>query len=290
MIQPLSDREWEILLERIKAQRCVPFLGAGASYGALPLGAEIARELAEKYQYPLEDRDDLIRVAQYIAVEYGDSLYPKELILKRFAGAKPPDFSQPDEPHGVLAELPLSVYMTTNYDDFMFQALKNRYKDPRREFCRWNDALKNRPSAFDARPRYQPSPANPLVYQLHGHTDPHSLVLTEDDYLLFLDAMRDPKLLPAAVRTALSESSLLFIGYRLADWNIRVLLQGLRRGLLRNLSVMVLVPPRNEDPERQRKVQDYLDRYYAMQDLRVYWGTVRTFCAELRRRWEASTQ
>ena len=114
--------------------------------------------------------------------------------------------------------------------------------------------------------------------------------MTEDDYLLFLDAMCDPKLLPAAVRTALSESSLLFIGYRLADWNIRVLLQGLRRGLLRNLSVMVLVPPRNEDPERQGKVQDYLDRYYAMQDLRVYWGTVRTFCAELRRRWEASTQ
>ena len=135
MIQPLSDREWEILLERIKAQRCVPFLGAGASYGALPLGAEIARELAEKYQYPLEDRDDLIRVAQYIAVEYGDSLYPKELILKRFAGAKPPDFSQPDEPHGVLAELPLSVYMTTNYDDFMFQVLKNRYKDPRASFA-----------------------------------------------------------------------------------------------------------------------------------------------------------
>ena len=67
------------------------------------------------------DDGDLVRVSQYIAVQY-DPTYPKELILKLFEKAQPPDFRTADEPHGVLADLPLSVYMTTNYDDFMVRA------------------------------------------------------------------------------------------------------------------------------------------------------------------------
>ena len=36
---------------------------------------------------------------------------------------KSPDFRAPSEPHAVLADLPLPIYMTTNYDDFMVKAL-----------------------------------------------------------------------------------------------------------------------------------------------------------------------
>ena len=132
------------------------------------------------------------------------------------------------------------------------------------------------------------------MYHLHGHTDPNSVVLTEDDYLTFLAAMQDPNLLPESVHRAIASSSLLFVGYRMADWNIRVLLQGLRRigqGLAHkgNLSVMVLVPP--DGPEgTQEKMQDYLDRYYAAMDMRVYWGTARQFCGELGARWKQCSQ
>ena len=42
MTSTLTDKDWEILLRRIPLGKCVPFLGAGACYGALPLGAEIA--------------------------------------------------------------------------------------------------------------------------------------------------------------------------------------------------------------------------------------------------------
>jgi hypothetical protein len=284
----LSGRDWDILLRRISRGDCLPFLGAGACFGTLPLGAEIAREWAEQYSYPMSDPSDLVRVSQYLAVEF-DPRFPKELVVERLRGG-PPDFHEPDEPHGVLARLPLPIYLTTNYDDFMVQALNRSYRDPQRESCRWNDLIRDEPTLFDRKPDYRPTVANPLVFHLHGHTDPRSIVLTEDDYLMFLAAMHDPDLIPDSVRRAIAESSLLFIGYRMADWNIRVLLQGLRRlgmGFSRNgnLSVMVLFPPDGPDEVRQ-KMQSYFDRYYAAMDLRVYWGTARQFCGELATRWE----
>jgi len=293
MTSTLTDRDWEILLKRISRGSCVPFLGAGACYGALPLGGEIAREWAERFHYPMADNADLVRVSQFLAVQY-DLTFPKELVLERLGNGSPPNFRAADEPHGVLADLPLPIYLTTNYDDFMVKALTSRWRDPKREFCRWNELIREQPTLFDKEPNYEPTVARPLVYHLHGHSDPNSVVLTEDDYLTFLAAMQDPKLLPDAVHKAIASSSLLFIGYRMADWNIRVLLQGLRRigqGLAGkgNLSVMVLVPPDGPDGTQQ-KMQDYLDRYYAAMDLRVYWGTARQFCGELGSRWKQRSQ
>jgi len=295
MTSALSDREWGILLRRVSTGRCVPFVGAGACHGALPLGGDIAREWAKEYHYPFTDDSDLVRVAQYLAVEF-DPCTPKELILERFVRAESPDFHSPDEPHAVLAELPLPIYLTTNYDDFMVQALKGKYREPRRDYCRWNELTRMQPTVFEREPNYRPTPANPLVFHLHGHTDPNSLVLTEDDYLSFLASLQEPNLLPEPVRIALaSATSLIFLGYRLADWNIRVLLQGLRRlsqGLSNrdNLSVMVLLPPEGADAECQRKLQqDYMDKYYAAASLKVYWGTARDFCGELAARWKAQS-
>jgi hypothetical protein len=289
----LSDRDWVNLLKKIERGACVPFLGAGACYGALPLGGDIAREWAEQFHYPMSDTGDLVRVSQFLAVEY-DLTYPKELVLERLAKCSPPNFREPDEPHGVLADLPLKYYLTTNYDDFMVRALEGRLRNVQREYCRWNDLLRKEPTLFDREPTYEPSLSRPLVYHLHGHTDPNSVVLTEDDYLTFLAAMQDPKMIPDCVEKAISSSSLLFIGYRMADWNIRVVLQGLRRlgqgiGGRGNLSIMVLVPP--DGPEgTQQKLQEYLDRYYAAIDLRVYWGTARQFCGELASRWKQRPQ
>src|SRR5262249_31993337 len=149
------------------------------------------------------------------------------------------------------AGLPLPLYLTTNYDDFMVQALAKQDKDPRRDLCRWNPEIQDEPSVFEKEPGYQPTVANPLVFHLHGHTRPESLVLTEDDYLRFLAAMAgEQDLLPPPVQKGLATASLLFLGYRLADWNFRVLLQGLRPRAQR-MSVVVLKPPEGTDEVRQ---------------------------------------
>src|ERR1041384_7086880 len=75
----LQEADWNRLLRRIQSGKCTPFLGAGACYGALPLGADVAEELAQRYGYPFPDRD-LVRVAQYAAVQ-SDPNAPKEDVV-----------------------------------------------------------------------------------------------------------------------------------------------------------------------------------------------------------------
>lgn len=280
MSESLKDDTWTILLERIANQRCVPFLGAGASFPALPLGAKIATDWAQEYNYPGDNPTNLVEVAQFLAVQF-DPAFPKEKILKQLEGATPPDFNVPDEPHALLADLPLPIYLTTNYDDFMVRALKSRYRDPRREFCRWNSLIEDEPSVFDQ--DFTPTVANPVVFHVHGHTLTESIVLTEDDYLYFLAGLGNEKLLPRPIKLALSRSTCVFIGYRLADWNFRVLFQGLRAQSMAGTSIAVLKPP--GDDELARRQRAYLERYYANMKLSVYWGTAREFAAELRERW-----
>ncbi len=295
MPNALEERDWNLLLRRIKAGRCTPFLGAGACFGVLPLGSDIAQEWAQEHDYPLEDCRDLARVAQFLAVQ-SDPMSPKEEILERFfKNVDPPDFTQPDEPHGVLANLPLPIYMTTNYDDFMVQALKSRHKDPKREMCRWNKYIKDVFSVFDH--GFRPTAANPIVFHLHGHNKhekaAESLVLTEDDYLDFLvNISKDQDLLPARIQRAFTGTSLLFLGYGIADWDFRVLFRSLvgylERSIGRTHVSVQIVPGENGISEAQRaRAQEYLDHYFGELKIRVYWGTCREFTAELRKRWEA---
>jgi hypothetical protein len=292
MAGTLEDKDWDLLLRRIKAGKCTPFLGAGACHGVLPLGSEIARQWAEEYDYPMPDKYDLTNVAQYVAIQR-DPMFPKEEILDNWiSGAKAPDFDAEDEPHGVLADLPLPVYLTTNYDDFMVRALSRQGKKPRRELCRWNKYLKGRASVFDTASGYHPDPSNPVVFHLHGHDEvPESLVLSGDDYLDFLvNIWRDQALLPSRIQEAISGSSLLFIGYSLQDWSFRVLFRGLvmayERTLRRiNVSVQLLPVAKDLPEEAKAQVQDYLDSYFDEMEIRIYWGTARKFAGELRRRW-----
>ena len=58
-------------------------------------------------------------------------------------------------------------------------------------------------------------------------------------------------LMPAPLESALASFALVFIGYRLADWNFRVLLQALRPKSLRR-SVVVMVPPDGAADLRQQ--------------------------------------
>src|SRR5262245_10123584 len=128
MPNTLDENVWTALMQSINIGRCTPFLGAGAAFPAIPLGGQIAQAWAKEYGFPFDNPYNLVEVAQFLAVEY-NALFPKNLILQSINAAQCPDFKVLDEPHGLLAELPLPVYLTTNYDDFMAQALKRRYRD-----------------------------------------------------------------------------------------------------------------------------------------------------------------
>lgn len=291
----LEDLDWDRLLRRIRDGKCTPFLGAGANYGVLPLGADIAQEWARKFRYPLEDDKNLARVATYLAVQ-NDAMYPKELLLDNwFRNIKLPDYTNPYEPHATLASLPLPLYITTNYDPFMTEALKAAGKKPHRELCKWNNSIQDRPSVFDKDSNFKLNPDEPVVFHLHGHNEiAESLVLTEDDYLDFLVSVsKDNQLLPHQIQRSLSSTSLLFVGYSLADWNFRVIFRGVINSVeqsQKRISLTVQVPPTSpEDGTQSTKseVQTYLSKYFDQIDIRVYWGTAQDFMSELRVRWEA---
>lgn len=214
----LTESDWRLLIGRIRLGKCTPFLGAGACVPTLPLGGEIARRWATEDGYPLSDEADLARVAQYIAVT-SDGMAPKERLREEFSRLGEPDFDLPGEPHRTLARLGLPLYLTTNYDDFMSQALRREGRDVQRDFARWNNAPQVRDAPAVLRGKVVPTSANPVVFHLHGHFDvPESLVLTEDDYFTFLIATSsDRKLLPHQVSGAVSGTTLMFVGYRLAD-------------------------------------------------------------------------
>jgi hypothetical protein len=98
--------------------------------------------------------------------------------------------------------------------------------------------------------------------------------------------------LPAAIRGALASTALLFMGYSLSDWDLRVLLRGLVGSLGANLGfkcIAVQLPPSGLAEEMVEKGQRYLDVYFphlGKIKVRMYWGNIRKFSAELRRRWE----
>lgn len=278
----MNENDWEQLLWAIEEERCTPFLGAGACVPVLPTGLALAREWAAEHGYPLPDADDLARVAEYLAVQQVP-MAPKHAIRRKFLDVAPPAF-EGDEPHAVMARLPIPVYLTTNYVDYMAEALRQALRNPRVDFCRWTStpAVKNHPSQL---PRmFVPTAAEPVVYHLHGHIDvPQSLVLTETDYVSFLVELSRRRLLPHQIEKALANGSLIFLGYGFRDWDFRVIFRGLvaAQESVRELGVTVQLET-DDEPSRR-----YLENYFNELDLRVYWGTAQSFVQDLSRRWEA---
>jgi hypothetical protein len=294
-----NEGKWNTLIGKIKDGKCTPFLGAGTAHGILPLGAELSEEIlaeeeASSGPSPLTDRKDLARASQYIAVKREDSSWPKTRACENLRRRGTPDLDDPDEPHTVFAQLNLPVYLTTNYDNFMHMALQRKHPNAKQEFARWTSSLlEDHPSAFDS--GFNPDKDNPVVFHLHGHWGlPESLVMTEDDYLDYLvnvsrDLGNSPAnsaqrtILPLRIRRALTNSTLLFLGYSLNDINFRVILRGLVSALPLSARQFNLAVQFSDG--KCKEMEEYLVDYFGWTlQLSVFFGDASGFCAELRRR------
>ena len=264
----------------------MPFLGAGAAADTLPLGGDIARKWASEYGYPLPNNRDLAAVAQFVSIQE-DPMTPKEEISDLIRREPKPDLEDPGEPHNVLAMLPFPVYLTTNYDDSLARALEFQGKRPRVEYCRWNDFIKDLPSILDEGEFQIPLTDSPLVFHLHGKLDvPESIVISEDDYLAFLLRMGEYKdLVPSDVTAHWRRSSLLFIGYSIADLSFRVLFQGIQDFLGKSLARRHIAVQLGSGQSAEART--YLEKKLDNQNISVYWGSAREFVAELTSHWEA---
>jgi hypothetical protein len=116
-------------------------------------------------------------------------------------------------------------------------------------------------------------------------------VLTEDDYIEYLFQLAKGRsgrvssgsLLPPAVRFALRDKPLLFIGYSLEDWTFRVMFRTLLDGMpdsqrRRSISVQLEPPP---DPDGKGDSRVYLEEYFNRREITVFWESAASFASKL---------
>ena len=156
-------------------------------------------------------------------------------------------------------------------------------------------SLDSLPSLFEDKPDYEPTAASPLVYHLLGSDEQaDSLVLTEDSYLDYLvKVSAETERIPAYIWAALANSSLLFLGYSLRDWEFRVIMRGLvatreQRRKFKHVAVQLDVD--DVSAGATDEVQTFLQQYFQNAEINVFWGSAQQFVAELREQWEAASK
>ncbi len=321
-----AEQTWDELLLQIRTGNLTPVLGPELVSAIIGSREDIARRWVQRWQMPIahSSQEDLAQVAQYLRVRSAEGTVRARVqehlmdeIRQHQKRATPDDplWSLPEElvegpepapaikelgrrlrridpgdPHRVMATLPVKVYVTTGWTSFLEDALKEHDREPMVISFPWNQ-----PAETELPDVREPTPQRPLVYHLYGQLDdPWSLVLTEDDYFAWLSAWNSRrKSVPPLVRKALTAKSLMFLGYRLGNWDFRVVFQGIRNlggsDLLRlNRHVGVQLNPDSPAIEPEA-AQEYLESYLGEEKISIYWGTTRHFLDELRRRTGIAT-
>jgi len=227
----------------------------------LPSGRELAVYLTEKFDYPAtqicpkchhtdyQPDLDLARVSQYAVtlVKDGplyDALAPvfhrsfQPTCVHRFLSAlSAPQAERPQDKYPLI--------VTTNYDtliegalgegnyDLVFYNSKCKACEPGPRF--WHKApgqpAQRIESANDY--AYHFFERRPVILKIHGTVDPSNedlegFVITEDDYIRYLAEEPLENFLPSALLSKMrGKYHLLFLGYSLRDWNLRVFLRRL---------------------------------------------------------------
>jgi hypothetical protein len=304
-------KQWPAVLTSIREGHCTPIVGPGVLESLWGSTRDIARRWAETYRFPLapHDRDDLPQVSQFLAVnqypqfphaELEDQL--RQAILSRHGADLPPDADalglddlvaavgavrrerDRAEPHRLLARLPLPLYLTTNPDRLLEDALAAANRPADVALCPWNESIEQR----YMNEVQEGTKERPLVYHLFGRlNDRDSLVLTEDNYFDYLFGIaRNKDLLPEFVRKAVADSALLFLGFQLNDWGFRVLFRSIYhqegRSLLRRYAhVAVQIDPEEEQFLEPELARAFLESAFGEDYIRIYWGKAEDFIRDL---------
>lgn len=305
-----------------------PILGPGLVEPILGSPRDIAEHWADAFNYPMDphDRKSLPQIAQFLTI-HQDTRFPfnhlEETLIKHIQGAFGYETAEElisksshyklshliemvgsnlrkkhvSEPHKVLARLPLPIYITANQDYLLEEALRESGKDPQSFLCPWNQYLERylarTKTIFDRDPNYEPSPECPIVFHLLGVWDkPDSVVLTVDHYFEFLTGVtRNMNLIPEVVRQALTDASLLILGFRTDEWGFRAIfhiLQMMPGASRRNLYAHIAA---QSEPEDERvleplRARHYLEKFFQRKQIDIYWGSPEEFMAELMIQWE----
>jgi DNA-binding SARP family transcriptional activator len=224
------------VVETLLAGRLVLVLGTDVG--------ELAEQLSTRFEYPNEP-PELPRVAQYVAVMKGPGPLHDELHamleadatptpVHRLFAALPPLFRARGVPHQLI--------VTTSYDLALERAFFDAGEEfdvvsyiaegrHRGKFCHLdpagNGTLIELPNEYATELSLE---RRTVILKLHGQVgrtterEWESFVVTEDDYIGYLSQTEVASVLPVSLAAKLRRSHFLFLGYSLADWNLRLLL------------------------------------------------------------------
>jgi DNA-binding SARP family transcriptional activator len=232
-----SDEDAEIV-RALLAGRVVPVLGLDGV-------GELATHLASAFQVPKGGPIDLARVSQYVATMQGSGPLYDELHSLFEAAVEPRPL------HRFLAQLapilrergaPHQLIVSTNYD----LALERAFEDAGEELDIvayvatgphrgrfWHRPPGEAPRPIDVPNTYATELSlerRTILLKLHGAVDPlperewESFVITEDDYIDYLGHSELTAVVPVSLAAKLRRSHFLFLGYEMADWNLRLIL------------------------------------------------------------------
>lgn len=312
---------WASLADSIQRGEATALLGPGLIEPLLGPQRDIALRWADKHKYPLSDadREDLPRVAQFLAAQesisfvrsaffeavrdellrYYSEQLPEELLklkvwnhdqsLKAMKVAAESYWTRGAvSPYTRLAKMRLPIYINANYSDLLYDALVQEGCKPQWRLCPWNNKILQKVRKEKYIFEGEPTPEEPLIYHLYGHmSEPNSLVITQDDYFDYLIGMtRNKDLIPGSVLSALTSSALLFLGFRMDDWTFRVLfrviLQQEGAALLEDYShAAVQIEPEEGRISDAGRARRFLEEYFQSGKITLFWGNSEDFLKEL---------
>jgi hypothetical protein len=297
---------WKMIIQAIKEQRCVPFLGAGVNvsagdYRGLPLGGEVARRLVEQlldadvpeiselvkitpgpFVKDYEDLmriglQDLARVALHVEIKSDN-----KTLMQLLRTILPDATREPSKLLHTLARMPLRLVVTTNYDRLMERALAATAKPPPL-------VVTQRIGGFSPREQRELQTrlagSNDLVlYKIHGSftDDPGAsaspVIVSEEDYIEFLIVAGVKNVgVPKLISEKLVDSVLLFLGYGLEDWDFRTIYK-----------VLIERLPSREQRRSfaiQRRPSRFWEQFWDRKNVTVYDVDLYQFGEELERRY-----
>jgi DNA-binding SARP family transcriptional activator len=232
-----SDEEGEIVKALI-AGRVVPVLGLDGA-------GDLAAHLASAFDVPRDRPVDLARVSQYVATMQGSGPLYDELHARFEAAVEPGPL------HRFLARMPTvlrehgaphHLIVSTNYDLGLERAFEEAGEEldivayvatgtHRGRF--WHRPPGQAPRPIDVPNTYATELSlerRTILLKLHGAVDPlperewESFVITEDDYIDYLGRSELTAVVPVSLAATLRRSHFLFLGYDMADWNLRLIL------------------------------------------------------------------
>jgi DNA-binding SARP family transcriptional activator len=253
--QPSREENLKEVTRALLGGRLVPLLGSEVG--------ELARGLAERFEFPAEEGVELTRVAQYVALMKGsgplydelhDLLAPRAVptSIHGFFAALPPLLRERGAPHQLI--------VTTSYDLALEQAFLDAGEEfdvvsylaagrDRGKFCHFTPdgtvRVVDVPNTYATELELE---RRTVILKLHGSLDPgperawESFVITEDDYIDYLVPTDLAAAIPVGLAARLRRSHFLFLGYGMREWNLRLMLNRLWGGATVNYRSWAVAP------------------------------------------------